>query len=340
MGRDHAAQADVKPINLCILGCGAIARVHSRVARTLPSQVQLLYASRSPEKAELYRRRFKGLRAFGSYEEACASPDVDAVLVCTPHAFHLDHARLAAARGKALLIEKPVTRTLEELTELEQAVGQAGVPCMVAENYHFKPLARVLRSHLEAGDIGDPVFIELNKTGSSRAHGWRADSAMMGGGALLEGGVHWINLILGLGGPARAVIAAQPGPSAEPRAPLEDNLQVLIKFESGAIGKLLHSWNTRNRIGGLHGSRIYGTHGNITFESNGLWALVLGRRNRLRVPGLLDLMGYRGMLKEFLAAVRAGREPRMSLAVARRDLEVVFAAYRSLSSGTFEPTSG
>jgi predicted dehydrogenase len=329
----------VKPVNLCILGCGAIARVHSRVARALPSQVRLLYASRSAEKAELYRRRFKGLRAFGGYEEACASPEVDAVLICTPHALHLEHARLAAAHRKAMLIEKPVTRDLGELAEMERVIGRAGVACMVAENYHFKPLARVLRSHLDAGDIGDPVFIEVNKTGRSRAHGWRADPAMMGGGALLEGGVHWINLIMGLGGPARAVIAAQPRRSASPRAPFEDNLEVLIKFESGAVGKLLHSWNTRNRLGGLHGSRIYGTHGNITFESNGLWALVLGRRSRFRIPGLLDLMGYREMLKEFLAAVRAGREPRMSLAVARRDLEIVFAAYRSLSSGTFEPTT-
>ena len=56
--------------------------------------------------------------------------------------------------------------------------------------------------------------------------------------------------------------------------------------------------------------------------------------------GLLDIMGYRSMLKAFLACVRDAREPAMSLAVARRDMEVVFAAYRSLESGRFEPTSG
>ena len=89
--------------------------------------------------------------------------------------------------------------------------------------------------------------------------------------------------------------------------------------------------------GGLQVSRIYGTHGNIAFDSNGLWALVLGRRKRLRIPELLDIMGYRGMLREFLASVREGRELRMSPAVAGRDMEVVFAAYRSLSSGKFEP---
>lgn len=325
-------------VNLCILGCGSIARLHSRVARAVP-QLNLLYASRSLEKAETYRRRFRGLGAFGSYADACSSPDVDAVFICTPHAFHLDHARLAAAHGKPMLIEKPVTRSLAELTELEQLVGDAGVTCMVAENYYFKPLARVLRSHLDAGDIGDIVFLELNKTGSSHPGGWRDDAEMMGGGALLEGGVHWINLALRIGGPARAVIAARPHSSATPHAPFEDNLEVLIKFASGAIGKLLHSWNTRNRIGGLQVSKIYGTHGNITFESNGLWTLVLGRRRRFRIPGLLDIMGYRSMLKNFTSCILQQREPPMSLSVARRDMETIFAAYRSLSSERFETTA-
>jgi predicted dehydrogenase len=329
----------MKRINLCILGCGSVARLHSRFARTLRSGVNLLYASRSLEKAEAYRRQFKGTGAFGSYQEACASPTVDAVFICTPPAFHLDHARLAAEHGKPMLIEKPITRSLDELSALEVVVEQAGVICMVAENYHFKPLTRVLRRHLERGDIGDPIFIELNKTGRNRVRGWRTDAGLMGGGALLEGGVHWVDLLVGIGGSVRAVIAAQPTLSTPTIAPLEDNLELLVKFESGAVGKLLHSWNTANRIGGLQASKIYGTGGNIVFESNGLWVLVLGRRKRFRIPGILDIMGYRGMLKAFLTCVREAREPAMSLAVARRDMEVVFAAYRSLESGRFEPTA-
>lgn len=323
-------------IRLCILGCGAIARLHSRVARTLGSQVRLSFASRSPERAESYRRRFGGVGAFGSYEAACASPEVDAVLICTPHAFHVEHARLAASGGKALLIEKPVARSLEEISAIEACVEEAGVVAMVAENYRFKPLRRVLRDHLESGDIGEPLFIEINKTGTSRAQGWRMDAGMMGGGALLEGGVHWVNLMMEIGGHARRVIGAAPHVSAALRAPVEDNMQVLIHFTGGAVGRLLHSWNTRNRTFGLQVSKIYGTEGNIFFESNGLWVVVAGRRRRVRIPGLLDLMGYRAMLREFLSAVGENRETAMPLSVARRDLEMVMAAYRSLSSGRFE----
>jgi predicted dehydrogenase len=326
----------MSPVNVCILGCGAIAKLHSHIARTLRSQVRLSYASRSLEKAIAYNKRFRGTGAFGSYEEACRSPDVDAVFICTPHAFHVAHVRLAAANHKAILLEKPVCRTLDELTEIETATVDAGVVCMVAENYFFKPVARALRRHLERGDIGKPVFIEINKTGRSRTSGWRADPELMGGGALLEGGVHWVNLLLGIGGDVTEVLATKPDVPQPATAPFEDSLQVLVKFRSGAVGKLLHSWNILNRIGGLSTSRVYGTDGNIIFESNGLWALIIGNRRRIRVPGLLDIMGYRAMLRAFATCVREHRAPEMSLQVARRDLRVVFAAYASLASGRFE----
>lgn len=327
------------PLRLCIVGCGAIAAVHSRVARTLRSQVHLLFASRDADKAERYRRRFGGIGAFGSYEEAFTSPAVDAVFLCTPHAFRVEEIAAAARGGKAILVEKPIARSLAELHAIEAAVSAAGVPCMVAENYHFKPLRRTLDRILQAGEIGEPLFVELNKTGTGRGAGWRMDAGMMGGGALLEGGVHWVNLLLNLGGPARAVVATRPRHAGPARAPFEDNLLLLVEFANGAAGKLLHSWNTRNRLAGLHRSVIYGTAGNIWFESNGLWVLVAGRRTRVYLPGLLDIAGYRAMLQEFLTAVREGRPPAMSLAVARRDLALVFAAYRSLESRAFEPVA-
>lgn len=326
----------MNPVHVCILGCGAIARLHSRIAATLKGDVRLSYASRSLARAEEYRRKFKGVAAYGSYEEACAAPGVHAVFICTPHAFHVEHATLAATHGKPMLIEKPITRTLAEFDQLETAVNERGVACMVAENYFFKPLIPVLREYIDRGDIGQPLFLELNKTGRSRNTGWRTDPDLMGGGALLEGGVHWVNLLLEIGGSVSEVLAVRPSVDYPLAAPFEDNLQVLVKFANGSVGKLLHSWNTANRIGGLAVSRLYGTEGNIAFESNGLWLALWGTRKRLRVPGLLDIMGYRGMLRAFARAVRDRTPPPMSLAVARRDLEVVFAAYRSLESGRFE----
>jgi len=325
-------------VNLCILGCGSVARLHSRVARTLRSQINLLYASRDRKRAEEYNKKFHGVGAFGSYQEACNDPRVDAVFICTPHAQHVEHVRLAAAGKKAVLVEKPITRNLDELEQIEMAVSESGVIAMVAENYYFKPLAKVLKRHIERGDIGTPMFIEINRAAKKQTVGWRADADMMGGGALLEGGVHWVNLMLSVGGQVDSVAAARPTVLEGTVAPFEDSLEILFKFTNGSVGKMLHSWNIVNRIGGLCMSKIHGERGNIFFESNGIFAVVLGQRKRIRFPGFLDIMGYRAMLKHFVRCVRENQPPTMSLEVARRDMEVVAAAYRSLESGRFEET--
>ena len=326
----------MKPTDICIVGCGKVARLHSTIARTLKKDVRLSYASRSLDRAEEYRKKYKGFKSFGSYEEACQDPDIEAIFLCTPHAGHVDEVRMAASAGKHLLIEKPITRTLDELSQVEAIVDEKGVIAMLAENYHFKPLARELRHHIERGDIGTPMFLELNHVKRSNVQGWRADAEMMGGGALLEGGVHWVNLLCGIGGPVTEVIAAEPRIKYEKVAPFEDALEILCRFENGTVGKMIHSWNTLNRVAGLSWSKLFGTDGNITFESNGIFALVLGKRRRLRFPGFLDIMGYREMLRHFAQCVREGKQPEMSLDLARRDMEIIDAAYRSLESGRFE----
>jgi predicted dehydrogenase len=328
----------VGTLNLCIVGCGTAARLHSAAARALSSEVTLLYASRSRDKAEAYARRYGGLAWFGGYEEACADGRVDAVLICTPPSLHAQLACLAAAHGKAVLIEKPVTRTLGELAEIEAAVERAGVPCMVAENYGFKPMVLLLQQRLAAGAIGWAWSFELIRTGRQRVSGWRADVALSGGGALLEGGVHWINYLCSLGGDVFDVRATRPRRRGRDdlTAPVEDGLELEVRFASGAVGRLVHDWNAPNPLSVLRLSTIHGDDGTIRFESNGLFALVLGRQRRLLLPGLHDLMGRRAMLQHFVQSVRERRPPAMSLTVARRDLAVVHAAYRSLETGTFE----
>ncbi|MGD2136063.1 MAG: Gfo/Idh/MocA family oxidoreductase [Gemmatimonadales bacterium] len=324
-------------LHVAILGCGTVARLHARVARRMGRRVRLSFASRSPVKAERYRAKYGGVRAFSSYADACADPSVDAVFDCTPPSAHVANATAAAEGGKALVIEKPAARSLEEFARIEEVVARRGIFAMVAENYGFKPVLGVLRRHLERGDIGTPLFVDLSRAGTSRPTGWRSDPEEMQGGALLEGGVHWVHLLLELGGgiPTGAV-AVRPTRNYPMTAPFEDALELLVTFADGTVGRLFHSWNTRSRVAGLGLSRILGTAGNIHFESNGLFALVAGRRTRLRLPGVRDLMGYRAMWRHFVDCAVNDRTPATSLTVTRRDLGVVQAAYRSLQSGRRE----
>ena len=78
------------------------------------SGVEFSFASRDFAKAESYRNKFSGVKAYGSYEEALADDDNDAVYIFSPHDLHLGHAEMAATAGKHVLVEKPIARTIEE----------------------------------------------------------------------------------------------------------------------------------------------------------------------------------------------------------------------------------
>jgi predicted dehydrogenase len=193
---------------------------------------------------------------------------------------------------------------------------------LVAENYGYKPLARVLRDVLAAGEIGELRFVHLNAVKHQTSSGWRQDAAESGGGALFEGGIHWVDLAAHLGPAVRRARGFRAGNGA-----LERSSVVVLDYEGGGVGTLLHSWEIASPLRGLRLSRIYGTAGSIAFESNGLFVLVYGRRKRVLLPGLRDIAGYRAMFRDFFEALRTGREPLVTLARARRDTELVESAY-------------
>jgi predicted dehydrogenase len=144
---------------------------------------------------------------------------------------------------------------------------------------------------------------------------------------LYEGGVHWIDLIANLGLTVESVEGVRPGGL---RA-LERSMLVVVQFEEGGVGTLSHSWETPGRLRGLQLSRIAGTEGSVTFESNGLFIHEFAAgRSRWSLPGLSDIEGFQAMFADFLRVLREGTEPRMTIARARRGLELIESAYRSL----------
>src|SRR4030095_8877134 len=111
--------------------------------------------------------------------------------------------------------------------------------------------------------------------------------------------------------------------------PIERSMMVSFEYTEGPVGMLSYSWEVPATARGLRLSKIYGRAGTITFETNGLWVLLHGKKTRFYIPGLRDLAGYRAMWADFVQAWKTGAEPAMTLAQARRDLELVEAAYAS-----------
>jgi predicted dehydrogenase len=324
------AWAGSGPLGLGIVGCGRFATFHARAARRLGGGVRLAFASRDPARAEAYRRRFGGFAAFGSYEAAAADPRIDALVVCTPHHLHEAHARLGAEHGKAILLEKPIARTLAEADAILSVARASGVVLMVAENVHFVPCFVAARAYVRDGAIGAVRQIVVNARGYRRPAGWRNRRAEMGGGLLIDGGIHYLHLLRDWAGPVTEVVAMAP-PNAIPAFEGEDTAFVLVRFRGGAVATLA----TSIAAPGLPRSQwawLTGTEGSLGVDHRGR-ALWLRARSGTRVRGFLrDRRGLAAQLAEFVAAVREGRPPALPPESARADLALVLAAYRSLET--------
>jgi UDP-N-acetylglucosamine 3-dehydrogenase len=320
-------------IELAFLGCGFATRLHSKTLRRF-GDVGRYYASRDPARAGEYARRYGGSGSFGSYEAAIGDERVNVVLVATPPSSHLELTLAALAAGKHVIVEKPPFLRADDFAVVERAAAAAGRSVFVAENYFYKPMTEALRSVISSGAVGEPRILTVNALKEQRTGDWRDDHALAGGGALFEGGIHWINFMGSLGMEITRVHGFRPGPKEGP----ERTIVVVCEYASGAVGTLYYSWEIGSPLKGLRLSALYGTAGTATFETNGLVLGVRGRSRRVRVPGLRDLLGYGAMFEDFFRSIRRGDEPRFTLRAARLDLERVESIYRSLERN--QPSRG
>jgi UDP-N-acetylglucosamine 3-dehydrogenase len=295
------------------------------VLRKLAPTVGRFYASRTPATAEQYRRELRGAGTFGSYAEALADSRVDAVVVATTPDTHRALTLEALDANKHVVVEKPAFLKAADFDRVRLVEAHIGRRVMVAENYCYKPIARALRDAIASGALGEVRFLSLVAVKQQRSHGWRDDPAVAGGGALFEGGVHWVDLLANVGLEVALVQGYRPGPAEG----LERSMLLVVRYTNGGVGTLIHSWEVPSPLRGLRMSRVYGTAGAAAFESNGIFLVTTGKRTRWSLPGLRDIAGNTAMWTDFLDVIRTGREPIMTLARARRGLELVEQAYTS-----------
>lgn len=312
------------PLRLAFLGCGNITRRHARLIRKRFRDVQLYFASRDGTKAGQFSRELGGAGSFAGYSSALADPTIHVAFVATPTAQHLELALAALVAGKDVIVEKPPFMKSSDFDQVEAAMAESGRRVFVAENYYYRPLTRTLRRLISGGAVGDVRYLIVKALKEQKTGGWRDDVKIAGGGALFEGGIHWVDLMSNIGMSVKGVRGWAPGKTQPERS-----MMVVFKYMEGAVGTLFHSWDTPSLLKGLRLSRIYGSGGSIAFESNGLFLLLFSKRPRIIFPGFRDISGYGAMLADFLNAIRHGSDPEFTLAMARRDLELVEVAYRT-----------
>ena len=185
-----------------ILSTGHIASVLTRDLALHPDEVEVVaVGSRSLDKAEQFAGEHQIPRAYGSYAELAADPEVDVIYVASTHNDHLGSARLCLEAGKAVLVEKPLTVSAAETEELVDLAGERGVFLMEALWSRTNPLLRQAAQLVRAGELGAIRHVTASfGFAFDGDHTHRLLDPDQAGGAILDLGVypvHGVNLFLG-----------------------------------------------------------------------------------------------------------------------------------------------
>jgi len=199
-------------IKIGFIGCGSISRTH--VARlSLLEEGEAVVTGLcdvnrgNAEKLAKLVRRFRNIspenlkqKVFEKPEDMLDSLELDAVIVCTPHAFHYEHVMLALRRNLHVLVEKPMAVRLKDAIDMHNEAEKRGLVLAVGYQRHFQPEYLYARQVIGSGSLGDPHFIlawlsqDLRRAIGTRS--WYLDPLLAGGGQLICSGTHLTDIVL------------------------------------------------------------------------------------------------------------------------------------------------
>ena len=203
---------------------------------------------RDPQKAREAAAQYGIPNVFGSTEELCRCPEVDAVLVTTPNACHHADVLTAVGLGKPVLCEKPMGMNAEECREMVESARKAGVLLGVAQIFRFEESTRRLRERIAAGEIGKPLFARVEFSFLPAGHGrtWIYDRSIAGGGPIADVGVHCIDgLRYILQDEVQRITAV--GRSDEQSGDVEAAAILTLEFRRGTLAAVLISMRAQYR---------------------------------------------------------------------------------------------
>lgn len=318
-------------LRVAIVGCGLISKQH------IPAYLQNADRARITvccdpvrERAEEAAALAGGAKVVTDYREVLEDPEVDSIDLLTPHAHHVDGVIEAAKAGKHILCQKPLARTLDECDRMIAAAQDAGVTLFYGEmNRTSEPVVAAKRA-IDEGRIGTLVGLHAMYThwqgGDYLKTAWRYDPEEAGGGQLLDGGIHLLDVLLHLGGKVTGVMCHTA--RFRPELGGEDTATLSLRYQGGHLGTLFSTHSSGSWSPDAY-CTVIGTEGVLTLGgSHG--PLALHRRGQPKEL-LLEkpIESFQRMIAAYLDTVVDGKPSASPAEVGREDLQVVSAAYES-----------
>jgi predicted dehydrogenase len=335
-------------VKVGILGAGNISETHARAAAALGHVEVVAVHGTNAQRVERLATTYHA-QSYGDLDAFLAHQPMDLVAIGSPSGLHAEQGIRAAARGLHVLTEKPIDISTRRADELIEACDRASVKLGVFFQDRAQPDIVRLHDAVHAGRIGRPLLASARVKWYrppeyySRSR-WRGTWSLDGGGALMNQGIHTVDLLQWVFGPVPRVVARTK--TSLHQIEVEDTAVALLEFANGATGTL--EATTAAFPGYQRRVEFTGTEGTIVLEHDRLVAAdlrqpaddlvtsgALDQNQSASSPVVSDIRGHQRVLEDFTDAIRTGREPTCSGREGRRSVALVEAIYTSQRTGNW-----
>jgi predicted dehydrogenase len=345
-------------LNIAIAGCGKVAHLHARAIARI-DHVSLKAAwSRTYESAKNFAREYD-IHPYRDVSSMVKEKDIDMVIICTPHPYHLEPCILSAKAGAHVLVEKPLAVSLEDCDKMIDACRKNRVKLgVISQRRWFEPVKRV-RQAIDEGKIGKPVIGTINILGWRdreyyESDEWRGTWDMEGGGVLVNQAPHQLDILLWYMGEIDEVFGIWENVN-HPYIEVEDTALAIIRFKNGALGNLLLS---NSQKPGIYGKvHVHGENGASVGVQTDYGAMFIAGKTGIATPPENDIWTIPGeedfpekwkqedaefladkdptlyymqcQIEDFRDSVFNNTEPEVTGETGRKTVELFTAIYRS-----------
>lgn len=348
----------MKTLKVGVIGIGVIAttkHIPALVKRDDVEVVALCDVERA--KAEKAKEDFKlNARIYTDYKELCSNPELDVVHVCTPNPLHCEMTLAALKGGKHVHCEKPMACTYADAQKMIAAAKEAGKKLTVGLQWRYNPAPLKMREMVEKGELGDIYYIKSQQLRPRRlpAYGVYTSKALNGGGVLMDGGPHSIDLPMWLAGnyevaSVRGVTFDKmkdypEGNSLGPWDPnnfdVEDTAMAMITMKNGMMIYMETAWitNMQQEAPGVVAS-IAGTKAGVdmvgpTFEASVRVTKMVEGELKTEITNIEEPVNMNEYdINHWIDAIQTGGDPAVLPEQAAVVTRVIEAIYKSAETG-------
>jgi predicted dehydrogenase len=310
-----------------LIGCGNLGAVHARCVSQMGGARFTAFADAVPAAAERLSAEHGGGYATDDIPRLLGDPDLDAVYICTHHDSHASLAIAAAQAGKHILIEKPLSLSVEECEAVAAAVEEAGVWLMPAFKMRYYPLLQKAREF-----IPEPQVI----VGQMMDDRWRDDAwaqdPVRGGANVYSQGCHTTDVIRWMARSEPELLWAAGGAMTHPGHPRIDQCVASIRFASGAVASWIQGDAALGHMTSKFFLELFGGGRSVQLHDRFKQA-TFNDGERQWSERVEKEEGFLLENREFISALRAGRAPELDGTDGIQATRIVLAADRAIRTG-------